>query len=390
MLEYDPFSKEVREDPHPIYRRLRAEDPIHYIEKYDAWAFSRFQDIWDLSSHPAFSAAKGTAPAQVLTREQPVTPMLNVMDPPAHTKLRSVVRKCFLPNHLRKLAPIAAGVFSELVDEVIDRGECDVVKDLGSRLSVQVACLAIGLPVEDGPLINAIVQRFFSHDPDAEGMGEEGLAALTELNAYCLDHVRKRRSSPEDGPEAINALLSFELDGRTFSDEDAASHVTMLVIGGTETFPKTLASGIQRLWEHRDQRAKLIADPSLVPAAYDEILRYDMPTQFLCRTLVSDVGVGGRTLRAGQAAMFLYASANRDELEFENPDVFDIGRNPRRFLSFGAGTHACLGTHVARMEGKLTLETILSRMPDYEVDLDRAVRLRTEFVQGYASLPITF
>jgi cytochrome P450 len=312
------------------------------------------------------------------------------MDPPAHTRLRSGIRACFLPKHVRRLEPVARQFFSELVDGVIERGEADVIQDLGSKLSVRVACLAIGIPVEDAELLNRLVTRFFHHDPDVQGMTEDGLAALVELNAYCLDAIRARRRSPVDSPEALSALAAFELDGRRFTDEEAASHVTLLVIGGSETFPKTLANGVLRLWEHKDQRAQLVADPARIPDAYDEILRYDMPTQFLCRTLKRDVRLHGQILREGQAAMFLYASANRDDREFENPDVFDVGRRPPRILSFGAGTHACLGTHVARMEGKLTLEAILSRIPDYEVDLDRAERLRTEFVQGFSRLPITF
>ena len=390
MIDYDPFRQDVREDPYPWYRRLRDESPVHYLEKYDAWAISRFQDIWDCSSHPAFSTARGSAPAQVLTRDQPVTPMLNVMDPPQHTRLRSVIRKCFMPSHLRGLEPVARELFEGLVDEVIERGECDVVQELGSRLSVQLACMAIGLPVEDGPLLDGYVKRFFEHDPDGGGVSQRGLVALQEMTAYCLDRVRERRKSPGDGAEALNALVRFELDGRAFSDEEAASHVTMLIIGGSETFPKTLANGVRRLWEFPEQRARLAADPAGVPDAYNEILRFDMPTQFLCRTLTEDVELAGQTLRAGQATMFLYASANHDEREFEDPDRFDIGRCAQRLLSFGAGTHACLGTHVARLEGKITLETLLARMPDWECDLERAERFQTEFVQGFSSLPIRF
>jgi cytochrome P450 len=390
MLDYDPFARKIWEDPHPIYRRLRDEAPAYYLQKYDAWALSRFQDIWDCSSDPRFSTAFGTTPAQVLTKEQPVTPMLNVMDPPDHTKLRAAIRKCFLPRHLKGLEPVARQIFNGLVDEVIDLGECDLVQDLAARFSVQIACLAIGLPAQDGPYLNGVVKRFFHHDPGQQGMTSDGLAALQELTDYCVDKVRERRRAPQEGPEALNALVTFDAIGRSFSDEEAASHATMLIIGGSETFPKTLANGILRLWEHRDQRAALVAEPSRIPEAYDEILRYDMPTQFLCRTLKGDVELHGQTLREGQGILFLYACANRDHREFENPDVFDIRRAPKRILSFGAGTHACLGTHPARLEGKITLETILARMPDYEVDLGRAERLRTEFVQGFSSLPIRF
>jgi hypothetical protein len=233
-----------------------------------------------------------------------------------------------------------------------------------------------------------MVTRFFHHDPGTGGMTADGLAALQELTDYCLDAIRARRKSPQSGPEALNALAAFEYEGRRFTDEEAASHATMLVIGGSETFPKTLATGVLRLFEHPDQRARLAADPKGIPAAYDEIVRYDMPTQFLCRTLKRDVALHGQVLREGQGVMFLYPSANRDEREFANPDVFDVTRRPPRILSFGAGTHACLGTHVARLEGRITLETLLRRMPDYEVDLAGAKRLRTEFVQGFAELPI--
>jgi len=391
MLDYDPFAAAVRRDPLRFYRRLRAEAPAYYLPKYDAWALSRFQDIWDASFDSAsYSTARGTTPAQVLTKDQPVTPMLNTMDPPAHTKLRSAIRECFLPRHLKTLEPAVRGTFEGLVDAVFDRRRCDVVQDLGAQLSVRVACLAIGIPLADAARMNQLVTRFFHHDPEAGGMTADGLAALAELTDYCVAAIRERRRTPRSGPEALNALAAFEYEGRRFSDEEAASHATMLVIGGSETFPKTLATGVLRLAEHPEQRAWLAANPAEIPAAYDEILRYDMPTQFLCRTLKRDVSLHGQVLREGQGVMLLYPSANRDEREFENPDVFDVKRRPRRILSFGAGTHACLGTHVARLEGRITLETLLARMPGYEVDLAGAERLRTEFVQGFARLPIAW
>ena len=391
MLDYDPFAEDVRRDPLPFYRRLRDEAPAYYLPKYDAWALSRFQDIWDASFDAAsYSAAKGTTPAQVLTKDQPVTPMLNTMDPPAHTRLRAAIRECFLPKHVKQLEPAVRSMFEGLVDGVLERGRCDVVQDLGGPLSVRVACLAIGIPLADAPSLNGLVTRFFHHDPATGGMTADGLAALQELTDYCLAAIRERRRRPQPGPEALNALAAFESEGRRFTDEEAASHATMLVIGGSETFPKTLANGVLRLFEHPDQRARLAAGPAGIPAAYDEIVRYDMPTRFLCRTLVRDVALHGQVMREGQGVMLLYPSANRDEREFRDPDAFDVARRPPRILSFGAGTHACLGTHVARLEGRVTLDTLLARMPEYAVDLAGAKRLRTEFVQGFAELPITW
>jgi cytochrome P450 len=388
-IDYDPFSEAVRNDPHPYYKRLRDEAPAYYMKAYDAWALSRFRDVWEASADTeSYSAAKGTTPAQLLTKDQPVAPMLNLMDPPDHTALRSVIRQCFLPRHVRALEPVARKLAGELLDGVRERGSFDAVGEFGARISVTVACLAIGLPVEDGPLLTRLVQGFFHHDPDTGGMTPEGMASLLELNRYCEDMVRARRREPVDSPEALNVLARFELNGRRFEDAEAASHVSMLVIGGSETFPKVLATGLLRLWQHPDQRAQLIADPALVPDAFSEILRYDMPTQFLGRTCKRDVALHGQTLRKGQAVIFLYASANRDEREFTDPDRFDILRRPPRVASFGAGAHQCLGTHVARMEGKVCFQEILSRFPDYEVDLSRAVRLRTEFVQGFGALPV--
>jgi len=386
-LAYDPFTKETRTNPLPIYKRLRDEAPVHFMPEYDAWAISRFQDIWDVCSSDALSTAGGTAPAQLLTKDQPVLPMINNLDPPDHTKLRSVIRTCFLPRHVRSVEPIASKLAHELLDAVADRDEFDIIGDFAARLSVTIACMAIGLPVEDGPLLTDLVQRFFHHDPDAEGMTEEGLAALQELNAYCEEKVKERRKNPVDSPEALNALASFEIDGKRYSDADAGSHTSMLVIGGSETFPKVLASGLMRLREHPNQRAGLAKNPADIPDAFNEILRYDMPTQFLGRTLTRDLELHGETMKKGQGVIFLYASANRDEREFDDPDVFDVSRRPQRILSFGAGAHQCLGTHVARMEGKVCLEAILERFPSYDLDLDRATRFRTEFVQGFQSLP---
>lgn len=387
-FEYDPFSEAIRNDPHPIYRRLRDEAPLYYMQKYDAWALSRFQDIWDASGNDALSAAKGTTPAQLLTKDQPVAPMINLMDPPAHTQLRSVIRKCFLPRHVRGVEPVARALVCQLLDEVAEREDFDAIGDFAARLSVTIACMAIGIPVEDGPMLTEHVRRFFHHDPDAEGMMPQGLGALEDITRYCEDLVRARRKAPVDSPQALDALVNFEIDGRAFSDTEVASHLSMLIIGGSETFPKVLANALVRLAEYPDQRSQLIRDPSGIPDAFNEVLRYDMPTQFLGRTVVRDFQLYDETLREGQGIIFLYPSANRDEREFEEPDVFDINRRAPRMLSFGAGHHQCLGTHVARMEGKVCLEEILKRFPNYEVDMDRAVRLRTEFVQGYASLPI--
>jgi cytochrome P450 len=390
MIAYDPFSDEVMENPHPVYRRLRDEAPAYYLEKYNAWALSRFSDIWSCSSHKAFSAAGGTTSSQVLTKVQPVTPMLNVMDPPDHGKLRTAIRPRFARASIVDMEPVIRGIVTECLDKVIDRGRFDVIGDLAAQLSVKVTCQAVGIPVEDGDMLSDLVWRFFGREPGVDGMTPDGLAAATELSDYFIRLVRAREKSGNTDDDVVNVLRTFELNGRRFSEEEIASHLTLLIIGGSETFPKTFANGVYRLFQHPEQRRRCAENPDLIPDAYLEMLRYDMPTQFLCRTLTQDVELHGQTMKTGSGILFLYASANRDDREFDNPDVLDIERRPQRILSFGAGTHACLGLFVAKMEGRICFEELLRRIPDYVVDEDGAERLRTEFVQGFASLPITF
>ena len=390
MVKYNPFSEEVMNDPLPVYARLREEAPVYYMEEYDAWVLSRFEDIWNCSMDADhFSAAEGTTSSHLLTKVQPVTPMLNMMDPPQHTALRSKIRLHFQPAAIRKLEPTVREIASSCLDAALARGELDVIGDLAQEVATKVACLISGIPLEDGDMLNDLVKRFFRREPGVDGMTEDGLAAMNEMFAYFIGQSHAKRKDT-DANDVISLLNDFELDGEKLDDMSIASHISMFIIGGSETFPKVFANLVRRMGEHPDQRAECAADPTLIPDAFLEGVRYDMPTQFLCRMITKDLELGGQTLKAGQPILYLYLSANRDPREFENPDVFDIHRKAPRILSFGHGTHLCLGIHGAKMEGKVCLEELLKRIPEFDLAMDRADRLVTDFVQGYASFPITF
>ena len=390
MVKYNPFSEEVMNDPLPVYARLREEAPVYYMEEYDAWVLSRFEDIWNCSMDADhFSAAEGTTSSHLLTKVQPVTPMLNMMDPPQHTALRSKIRLHFQPAAIRKLEPTVREIASSCLDAALARGELDVIGDLAQEVATKVACLISGIPLEDGDMLNDLVKRFFRREPGVDGMTEDGLAAMNEMFAYFIGQSHAKREDT-DANDVISLLNDFELDGEKLDDMSIASHISMFIIGGSETFPKVFANLVRRMGEHPDQRAECAADPTLIPDAFLEGVRYDMPTQFLCRMITKDLELGGQTLKAGQPILYLYLSANRDPREFENPDVFDIHRKAPRILSFGHGTHLCLGIHGAKMEGKVCLEELLKRIPEFDLAMDRADRLVTDFVQGYASFPITF
>ena len=391
MPHYDPFSAEVMRDPYPVYKRLRDEAPVYYLEEYDAWALSRFEDVWAASmDNKHFSTAQGTTSAHLLTKVQPVTPMLNNMDPPEHTQLRTAVRKHFSPQALRGLEPTIRELATACLDRALERGECDVMGDFASQISVKVACIVTGIPLEDGELMNSLVWRFFGRQPGLTGMTPDGLRAMEELFAYFTELSRSRRRRGSDADDIVNLLNQIEIGGRKLDEPSIASHLSMFIIGGSETFPKVFANDILLLARHPDQRAQCARDASLIPNAFLEGLRYLMPTQFLCRVVTKELQIRGETLRPGQPVLFLYPAANRDEREFANPDVFDVHRSIPRLLSFGQGTHACIGIHVAKMEGKVCLEETLRRIPDYELQMDRSERLVTDFVQGFAKLPIRF
>lgn len=390
MIQYDPYSDEALADPHPIYRRLRDEAPAYFVEKYNAWAITRFEDVWNVSADASrFSSTGGTLPAQVLTREQPVIPILNYVDPPEHLALRGIFQPRFTPAAVGEMEGYIRGAAVELLEAGRERGTLDIVQDFAMPFATRVAAEIIGVPAGDMTSMIDWMNRFFAHDPDDGSMTPDGIAALDEVNEFGASLTRERRARPSDRSDAVSALLEYEKrTGRVFPDEEAGMHLGMLVIAGAETSAKAIALSVALLAEFPDQRARLQREPELILDGFHEALRYDNPTQFLCRTVAQPSVLHGQHLEPGQGVMLLYASGNRDEREFEAADVFDVTRRPKRILSFSVGRHLCLGIHVARLEARIALEELLSRFPRYEVDFDRAERIRTEFIRGYTSLPV--
>lgn len=391
MVNYDPFSDEALDDPYSIYKRLRAESPVHFIEKYESWALARFQDIWDASmDNEHLTAVHGTSSPYLLTRAIPALPNLNHMDPPEQTELRSAIMRYFMPQRVRKLEGKIRGWVNDCIDGFIDKGRADAVDDLAQVIAVRVTCEAAGFPEEDAEKMLDLVARFTAREEGVEGMTADGIAAFTDMNVYLQGLAAERRQYKGEPESPIDVMVRAESGGQPLSDELVGNHLILLLVGGTDTFPKVMATSLIRLEEHPDQRAALIADPTLIPGALHECLRYDMPTQFLMRTVKKEFEMGGQRLLPGHTVMFLYPSGNRDEREFDDPDRFDIHRQSSRILSFGHGAHRCLGAHFAQLEGRIMLEEVMRRLPNYSVDLAGANRMRTEFVQGYLQLPIEF
>jgi cytochrome P450 len=391
MVDYHPFSEEVQNDPHPTYARLREEDPCFYLAEWDTYFLSRFDDIWSASMDAErFSTASGTTTAQLVTKVQPVTPMINSLDPPFHTAFRSAVIGFFTPGRVRRLEPQIQRFVDDAFAEVRELAEADVFNQFAAKVSVKVACLANGFPMEDSEMLNQLVWRFFAREEGVSGMTPDGVNAMMEMFTYFNELIAKRRAAGASEENVVDLICRFEKDGKRFEPQDAASHLSMFLIGGAETFPKTFASAVHRFWQHKDQRRWLVEDASLIPDAYREVLRYDMPTQYLMRKIVKPVRFHDKACQPGSNVAFLYPSANRDRREFANPDVFDVRRKSPRILSFGHGVHLCIGQHFAKTEAKLCIEKLLEFAPEYEVKADKLKRLKTEFVQGWASMPVVW
>ncbi len=389
MIRYTPFLPEVIEDPHPFYRRLRDEAPVYYLEDFDGWALSRFEDNWRATEDPlVFSSTGGTTAAQAISKVEPPVPSVNQIDPPDHTRLRKAIRGPFARAHVASLEPEVRAFARRCLDHAAERGELDAIRELADPLAAFVACELLDLPQADAPLLVGWVHRYTRNDPGDLGRSTDALAASREMNEYLAEHARRWRRSPGREGSVVGVFLGFEIGGRRLTDLEIASHLQTLVIGGTDTTPKGIGAALLRLHQHPDQRARLVAEPRRIPAAFTEVLRYDMPTQFMARTVAREVELHGQKLRPGQGVLLLFAAANRDEREFPDPDRFDVLRNPRRILSFGHASHICLGAHVARLEGRVVLEELLARFPDYGLDESRLVYRRADQIQGMVSAPI--
>ncbi len=387
-LRYSPFLPEVMADPFPFYRRLRDEAPAYHLAEYDAWALSRFEDIWQATEEAeTFVTAGGTTAAQALSKVEPPVPSINQVDGEEHTRLRKAIRGVFSRASAHALEPLVRCELRQRLDAHREHGEIDAVRELADPVAAIVACRLLSLPDEAAPLLVGWVHRYTQNAPGDEGRSADALAAAMEMNQYLAERVAERRRGRGE-PGVADVFLAHEVAGRRLADLEIASHLQTLVIGGTDTTPKVISAALLRLHRAPDQRADLVKHPDAIPAAFVEALRLDVPTQFMARTVARETVIHGQKLRPGQGVLFLYASANRDEREYEAPDRFDVRRKARRHLGFGHAAHVCIGAHVAALEGRVVLEEVLAAAPDYQIDEGRIERRSADQLRGMTSLPL--
>jgi cytochrome P450 len=388
QLRYDPFDPAIQDDPYPVYRQLRDDAPVFRAETANTWVLSRHQDvIAALLDHQSYSSVNGVFPtppdAPFL---ESFLPMMIMMDPPRHDQLRGLVSKAFTP---RRIAALEAGI-DELAVSLTEgltsnQGRADFVADFAGGLPAMVIADLLGVPREDRQQFRQWSSTLIQSNP-AHGEVAEGLAAAAAVYGYFADFLADRRRAPRD--DLMSALVAAEIDGQHLSDDELLGFCLLLLIAGHETTTNLLGNAAVVLAEHPQSRHRLAADPTLIGHAVEEMLRYDSPVQGLSRVLTTDVTVHGTTMSRGDSVLLLFGSANRDERVFARPDVFDIDRKPEHQVAFGRGIHFCLGAALARMEARIALRALLSRLPNWAVDGDCAVRLRSGPIRGYLSLPI--
>ena len=399
-FRYDPFSPDAMHDPQSFYPTLREHHPAYFIPEYDAYAITRYADVWG-----AFMDAKNFSESegQLFSRNQllvhhrnnPPEPqldpvaMFNFLDPPVHGDFRRTMAGPFLQGNVKKLEPQITQMVRERLAVLLARGQFDLNGDFGSYISVGSAALIMGLPLPDTGRIIDLVNGMVARSPDRPGVTPEGIIARNELMEFLRGAIAQRRRG--QGPESvlIDALINAEFIGRPLTDDEIAVDLLGILVGGTETIPKVFAGGLLELAKRPDQLAEIRADLSAntVPA-FEEMLRYCAPAQWFGRTAKAPCEVAGVTLEPGQRVILLIAAANRDPREFDDPDAFIWNRKARRMLSFGVGPHFCIGIHLARLEGQIMLREFLSAVDEFTIEPEAGDWSISEFQVGWVKLPV--
>ncbi|GAA4294315.1 cytochrome P450 [Mycobacterium paraffinicum] len=381
---FDPYDPAVQENPYPIYRQLRREAPVYWCER-GFWVLSRYDDIWAaVHDHARFSSAQGIVAGQK-TFGQDEVPMMIMMDPPRHDELRRLVSGAFVPRLIRTMEESVRGIARELLD-ALEPGEVDLVPAYAGPLPVTVIAHMIGVPIEDREKFREWSDALVRTNPDEKDSTKRAVQGATALLSYFPPLIEERRKRPRN--DLISTLVATEEDGGRLSDGEITGTCFLLLTAGNETTTNLISNFANLLGTRPDLRKQLADDPRLIAAATDEVLRLESPVQGLARTLTEDVTFGGKRLEAGQQALMLFASANRDEDKFADPDQFIMGRKEPT-LAFGHGVHYCLGAHLARLECRVAFEELLARAPDLEV-LDGARRVHSALVRGFEELPVDY
>lgn len=370
---------------HEAYRWMRANEPV-FRDRTGQAAVTTYQSVLDAERNAElFSNAGGIRP------DQPGMPYMIDMDDPAHLVRRKLVNAGFTRKRVMDKVPSIGRLCDALIDNVCEKGEADFVRDLAAPLPMAVIGDMLGVVPEERQMLldwsDELVSGLSSHlDESSIQKLMETFAAYT---AFTMDVIKDRRANPTD--DLFSVFINSEVEGQRLSDDEIVMETLLILIGGDETTRHTLSGGTEQLMRHRDQWDRLVADPSLMPGAIEEMLRWTSPIKNMCRILTADTVFYGTELKKDEKVMLMFESANFDGDQFVNPDEFHIDRNPNSHLAFGFGTHFCMGNQLARLELRLMTERLLQRLPDLRLADGAEIPLRAaNFVSGPEAMPVVF
>jgi cytochrome P450 len=389
VVEYNPYDWKIHDDPYPVYTELRGEAPAYYNEEIDFWALSRHADVLAAFRDPArYSNVYGVSLEKEQIREARNVMSFLAMDPPDHTRVRALVNRGFSPRRVTELEPKIRALANRYIDAFIDDGECEFVDAFAGRLPMDVISEMLGVAQADRDDLRNWADLVLHREPNNPNVPPAGMAAAANILKYFGEFVAERRTSPRN--DLTDALVSAEIEGDRLADSDIIAFLFLMIIAGNETTTKLLANALYWLWKHPGQRDIVRSSPDMISNWAEETLRFDPSSQLIARTTTGDIEIHGQKIPSGSRVALLIGSANRDERVWDQPDVFDIRRDTRNSLSFGQGTHFCLGASLARLEARVSLEELHRRIPDFEIRPEGAVRMHSSNVRGFAALPIEF
>ena len=357
-----PYDSEFRRDPFPTYRQFRNECPVGWVDTHDGfWAVSRYEDVFAIATDPGnFCSGQGIAipPMEYDGRALPME-----SDPPEHTALRLILTSELNPKAVAEREPMLRQTAQSLLADLATLGEVDICEQYAKLLPTKVICQLLGIDGDAAKLQE--LQEWTEEIVYERSDMDSARQASDNIVSFFNELIPERRKNL--GDDFVSRLLTAEVDGEPLSDRDIMDFCWFLLIAGLDNTAFTIRNVLLQISNSDELREQLTTDPSLIPAAIEEVLRLYSPVWGIARTATSDTVVNGQQIMAGQRVMMLFASADRDGNEFPNPDQFELGRTPNRHLAFGMGRHRCLGSHLARMEIKVAVEEFLKRYPDYQV-----------------------
>lgn len=380
---YEPFGRANWRDPFTLYRRLRDQDPVHRCPR-GFWVLTRFQDVYNAARDTAtFSSAQGLT-FHNEREELGLAPTIVMMDPPDHTRYRRLVNRGFTPRHVADLEPEVRRFVSERVDRLCTAGTTDFVAELARPLPNWVVSFYLGVPEADRHRFEGWTQAIVQANAEGHVMGAD--AALAELYGYFTELIERRRREP--GDDLVSILLRADEEGAGIGIEGILGYAFVMIAGGNDTTTGLLAGAAELLSAYAEQRRRLVEDPSGIANAVEEILRLISPVQGLCRVATRNVEINGTAISCGERVLLCYGAANRDPREFgSDAEELDVCRHIERLLTFSSGAHFCLGAAAARLQGRVVIEELLRRCPDFAVDAARGVFADGAFTRRYESLP---